>query len=124
VSPISFPITGLNASFIVSEANGYRSREALVVASGSGKLPAGTVMGRLTASGKLTPYTPGASDGSQVFAAITYEAIDATAADVKVTGMVRDCEVQRAALSFAGTPTDSQKAAAYTSMAAVGIALR
>jgi hypothetical protein len=38
--------------------------------------------------------------------------------------MVRDCEVQRAALSFSGTPSNAEKDAAIASLAASGIAAR
>ncbi len=111
-------------AYIVSQANGYRSREEGVVESGSGKLPAGTVLGRVTATGRYKPFTAGASDGSQTASAILYETIDATSAAVKVTLTVRDTEVHRARLAFSGTPNDSQKLAAYASLAANGIAFR
>ena len=38
------------AAFIVSEANGYRSRGTGVVNASSGALEAGTVMGKVTVS--------------------------------------------------------------------------
>jgi hypothetical protein len=124
-TPIALPagFTGTGAH-LVSEANGYRSRESLVVKSGSGKLPAGTLLGKLDADGKFKPYTPGATDGSQTVAAVSFEAIDATAADVNVTGHVRDCEMQRAMLKFVGAVDAAGKALAYTHLAARGIALR
>lgn len=43
-----------------------------------------TVVGRITASGKLTAWTAGAVDGSQVAVGITVHAVDATAADKDV----------------------------------------
>ncbi|WP_062111124.1 head decoration protein [Aureimonas sp. AU40] len=107
--------------YIVSEANGYRSREQGVVASGSGKIRAGTVMGRLTATKKLKPYTPGASDGSEKAIAILYEGCDATSADVRRTYTARDSEVQAGVLQWAAGVTDSQKTAALVDLAALGI---
>lgn len=41
----------------------------------------GAVVGRITASGKLTECNPGAGDGSEVALGILAHAIDATAAD-------------------------------------------
>ena len=38
--------------FILSEANGQRSREAITIASGAGIIAAGTVLGKVTATGK------------------------------------------------------------------------
>lgn len=67
-------------------------------------LVAGTVLGRITASGKYTGWTAGAADGSQVGAAVLCHDIDATAAD-------KACEVYVAGcfnidwLTFAGAPT-------------------
>lgn len=58
--------------------------DGYVVASGQGALPKYSVVGILTASGKLAKHTPGASDGSQVAVGITTQAVDATSADKKV----------------------------------------
>ncbi|WP_395661514.1 major capsid protein [Aestuariivirga sp.] len=79
--------------FILSEANGQRSREAITIASGAGIIAAGTVLGKITASGKYFASAVGASDGSQVPAAIAIYGADASAADVSVSAIVRDAEV-------------------------------
>ena len=42
------------AHYLISEAHGYRSREQAVIASGSGELKAGTVLGRISAAGAVT----------------------------------------------------------------------
>lgn len=112
------------AHYLVSEAEGYRSRDVAVIASGAGKLDAGAVLGRVTASKKLVPLAPGASDGSQNAAAILYEACDATSADVRRTITARDAEVQAAVLVWAGGVNDSQKTAALAQLAALGIVAR
>lgn len=112
------------AHYIVSEGNGYRSREQIVIVSGSGKLDAGTVLGKITASGKFKPYTAAASDGSQNAAAILYEGCDATSADVRRTVTARDSEVQADVLVWAAGVTDPQKTTALTALAALGIAAR
>jgi hypothetical protein len=110
--------------YLVSEAHGFRSRDVGVIASGSGKLDAGAVLGRITASKKLVPLAPGASDGSQNAAAVLYEGCDATSADVRRTITARDSEVQAAVLVWAGGVNDSQKTAALAQLAALGIAAR
>lgn len=112
------------ASFLVREANGYRSRDEVVIASGSGILKAGTVLGKITASGKFTDFDAGAADGTQTAAGILFEEVDATAADVKRTVVLRDCEVQKSALLFTGTPTTPQKTAAYASLTLLGVIMR
>ena len=53
--------------FLKSEANGSLSREAIVIASGVGVLLAGTVLGKVTATGKYKAYDNDASDGTEVF---------------------------------------------------------
>lgn len=71
------------------------------------------------------PWTPAANDGSEVAAGIAYDNYDVTGGvDVKATAHVRECEVQRAALAFVGTPTTDEKNAAYASLAANQIVLR
>lgn len=108
--------------YLVSEAaNIYRSREQIVIASGSGVLKPGAVLGKVTATGKFKPLAPGASDGTQTAAAILWEGCDATAADVRRTANVRDCEVHADVLVFAPGVNDTQKTAALAALAAAGI---
>jgi hypothetical protein len=70
------------------------------------------------------PVMEGGTDGSQVASAILMEDIDTTAADVVATAIVRDAEVQRAMLAFAGTPSNGFKDSSYAALAAQGIAFR
>lgn len=112
------------AHYLISEAEGYRSRDVGVIASGAGKLDAGAVLGRITASKKLVPLAPAATDGSEDAAAILYEACDATSADVRRTITARDAEVHAAVLVWAGGVNDSQKTAALAQLAALGIVAR
>lgn len=108
--------------YLVSEAHGYRSRDKITVASGSGVLKAGRVMAKVTATGKWTSYTPGAADGSQNAAAILYEGCDATSADVKRVASARDCEVQIAVLNWGpSVTTEAHKNTALAALAVLGI---
>lgn len=54
----------------------------MTIATAAGALAAGTVLGRITASGKLVPAAIGAGDGSETPVAILVEAVDATGGDV------------------------------------------
>ena len=107
--------------YIVSEAQGYRSREQIIIAAGAGKLKAGAVLAQVTASKKYVAYTPGASDGSQNAKVILYEGCDATSADVSRTVTARDSEVHADVLVWASGVNDSQKTTALTALVAVGI---
>jgi len=103
--------------FLLSEANGTRSREPITLTGGA--FPAGQVLGKITASGKYTVYDPDVdpADGSETAAAILYEAVDASTADATGVGVVRDAEVKGALL------TDND-AAGTAALAALGIIVR
>ena len=81
---------------IVSEANGSRSREQIVVLSGEGKVSACAILGRVTATGKYRIYDETNSDGSEVAAAMLLDAVDATSADADGAAIVRDAELKDA----------------------------
>lgn len=49
----------------------------------TGNLAKYTVMGRITATGKVVQLTPGASDGSQIACGILTQPVNATSADVR-----------------------------------------
>lgn len=58
------------AHYIVSEANGFRSRGVGIVPSGSGKVEPGTVMGRIS-TGAATPGANGGNTGNATISAVT-----------------------------------------------------
>lgn len=60
-----------------------RVTRKVTVASGAGLLAAGTVLGRITASGKHVMSASASSDGSQTPNAVLAHAVDATAADAE-----------------------------------------
>jgi hypothetical protein len=72
--------------------------DATLTAGGAETWPAGTVMGRITASGKVAPYDSAAVDGTEVpVAVLTYEQVFAGAGDdagrILTSGRVRRGEV-------------------------------
>lgn len=102
--------------FIVSEANGYRSRGEGTVASGN-TLVAGAVV-QLT-GGEYVPLVAGGTDP----VAISYAAVDASAADADGAVVIaRDAEVAADKLTYTGdVDTDPEIAAVVVRLAAVGI---
>jgi hypothetical protein len=105
------------AAFIKYEQGGDLSRETLTIASGSGKLFAGTVLGQITVGGKYKPYDNNNSDGSETAKAILVYDVDATSADAAAVCIVRLAEVWKSRLVWAATVLDAEKAPAYTELA-------
>lgn len=114
--------------FMQSEANYARARDKVTLEGGTGGagiLYAGTVLGKVTASGKYMPSPASGSDGSQTAVAILWDDADATNGDLEVAVIARDAEVRAADLSYdSSVDTDNEKAAKWTQLAAVGIIVR
>ena len=111
--------------YVLSEAAGTRSRDNVKIASGSGVVKPGRVLGKVAATGKFKPHDPAAADGSEVPAGINYAEVDATAADVVTPAHVRDCEVKAGCLGYAAaTDTAPEKAAVHAALAQLGIIVR
>ena len=104
--------------FLLSEGNSFISREPVVVTvSGATKWLSGTLLGKITASGKYIKYLNGAVDGSQTVAGILWNELDPVAGDIKATIFTRDCEVIGAKLTGSDAP-------GLVEMAAAGIIVR
>lgn len=108
--------------FIMSEANGKRSRENVTIVSGQ-DLGAGAVLGKITSGGKYTALNQGASDGSQTAAGILIAACDASAGDVAAAVIVRDAEVNGDALDW-GSESPTEVTTGITELATLGIIVR
>lgn len=111
------------AEYIASEANGTRSREVVTLITGQ-NLPAGSVLGKITASGKYTALAPAASDGSEDAAAVLFDNVNATAADKPAVISARDTEVKAVALTWPNGISGPDKTTALGQLAALGIVAR
>lgn len=107
--------------FIVSEQNGTSSRDVGVLISGQ-NLVAGSVLGKITASGKYTLVNPAAGTGEQVAVAILLDNVNATAGDLPCALLARQAEVIDAELNWAALTTP-QKATARAQLAALPVAI-
>ena len=113
------------SEFLLTEGNGQISRETATVASGSGVIAPGTVLGKITASGKYAPSPATGSDGAQTAAAVALYGCDATSADQKIAIIARAAEVKADPLVFHASVDDAAKRAAKaTQLAAAGIIVR
>ena len=108
--------------YLVSEAPGSQSREVGVVTGGL--FQAGQVLGRVTASTKLTGLNPAATDGSQNAAGILVQRTDASVADVAASFTARLSEVNGLVLTWPAGITVAQQNAAIAQLAALNIFIR
>lgn len=102
-------------AFLISEANGTLSREVVLVTGGS--FSAGTVLGKVTATGKYTQLDPAATDGSQQAAAVLFDGVVAIDGDKKAIVIHLMAEVDGNALVWKAGITPEQKAAAVGELA-------
>jgi hypothetical protein len=106
------------------EAPNLYSRDRVTVAAGQ-NLPLGTVVGVVTATGKVKQIDPSAEDGSQVAAGVLLQACDATLAD-RDNGLVvaRHAIVSDHALVWPEAITTAEKASAMAQLKALGVLVR
>jgi len=109
--------------FIMSEANGQRSRDTVTVLSGQ-DLEAGAVLGKKTSGGKYVAYNSNAGTGEETAVAILIAKCDATGGDTKAAVIARDAEVNGDELLYQTTSPAQDTAGAATDLASVGIVVR
>jgi hypothetical protein len=113
----------LSAFIKLEEEQGY-SRKNITVVSGQ-NLAIGTVLGKITASGKYAAYDNDAADGTQTAAGILTAAVNASAADAAGVAIVRHAIAAKEQLIFgAAVTTQGEKDAAYLELEAIGILCR
>jgi hypothetical protein len=107
------------------EVNPNYTRETITLLAGM-PYPVGSVLGRITSSGKYKLATSGGSDGAQTAGAVLLYAVDATLADATGIIVVRGpAIVSRAALAYDATVDDAAKITTKIGqLAAAGIIAR
>ena len=117
-----------NASFIVSESNGYRSRDDVTVTvPATTTYAAGTILGKITASGKYVRHAAGATDGSEDEAGVLCETLVNTAVsavDSESVSFARDAEVNGSELTYEVGADAAQITASNLALKALGIIVR
>lgn len=92
------------AEFLLSEGGEMYSRDEVTIAAAAGAMAPGTVVGKITASGKYKEYNNANNDGSEVAAGILYAAVADKATDQKAVIISRHCEVIASELTGLDTP--------------------
>jgi hypothetical protein len=105
------------------EEDNLYSRDEVTVASGQ-NLATGTVVGVITASGKVTQLAPAANDGSENAAGVLLNAVDATAGDQPGVIVARHAICSDKGLTWPASITAPQKAAAISQLKTLGILVR
>lgn len=116
-----------DGGFLMTEGDGHYSRENVTLdataTTTTEVMEAGTVLGKITATGNYAKYDQQAGDGTQTAVAILFGQAAATGADQKVCIIARLAEVNSDELVWpGGSPTDV--AAGVVDLAAVGIIAR
>ena len=106
------------------EAPNLYSRDRVTVASGQ-NLVLGTVVGVVTATGKVKQFDPSAEDGTQVAAGVLLQPCDASTAD-RSDGLVvaRHAIVSDHALAWPEAITSAEQLAAIAQLKALGVLVR
>jgi Bacteriophage lambda head decoration protein D len=100
--------------------------EEIVVASGAGVLDAGTIIAKITASGKYGVHDPAGAGGLELAAnvAILFHPVDATAADVKTVATVRGPRtINGEMLTYKAAMTAPNKIIARNNLRSKGLAV-
>ncbi len=117
-----------DSDVVKTEGESRISRDDDVLASGSGKVLCGTVLGQITTAGatfgKFKPLAPTATDGTQTAKAIILQNADATSADVTVVNLKRHAQIVLQSLIWPVGITDTQRAAALASLETLAIVAR
>lgn len=113
------------AEHIIEEIGIGYARETVIMVSGSGKVIAGTPLGKLTANGKYKPVTATGSDGGQIAVAVSIYDCDATSADALIVVSARATVLNGKMLTYPATINDAPKrAAVIAQLATVNILVR
>lgn len=122
---MSNTMTSTLSAFVKYEADEANySRDDVTVASGQ-NLAIGTVVGRITASGKIAAYDNDASDGTQTAVGIITASVNASSADTPGVIIARHAVLAKDALIWgAAVTTQGEKDAAYVDLKAAGIVCR
>ena len=113
------------AEFVMEELGVNFARDTITIVSGAGVIAPGTVLGKITASGKYKPSTATGADGGQTAVALNLYEVDATSADVEVAAITRGATVNGKLIAYDSTvDDDAKKAAKATQLAAAQIIVR
>jgi hypothetical protein len=117
-----------SAAFIISQANGYQnSDDVTVTVPADTTYAGGTILGKITATGKFVRHAAGAGDGSENEAGVLYETLTNTTGsgvDNASTLFIRLSEVAESELTYEVGADGAQVTASNLALKALGIIVR
>lgn len=108
-------------NYLIGDFDNNRTNAQITLAAKATPYEVGQVLGKVTATGIYGPLAPGASDGTQNFAAINFSRRPASATTQRGAGTVREATLNSNLISYENTISAPQKAVIESQMAAVGI---
>lgn len=115
--PVTATYPRLSSEWLKHEMDPQMGRKAITLVSGAGNLPTGTVLGKVTASGKYKKHVNGASDGTETAVGILLDATDASSADVRAVMVDANARIVAEFLTWdASVDNSTKKNAALASL--------
>jgi hypothetical protein len=119
--------SGHAAGFILSEANGQRSRENVTLEGSAGTVKAGRVLGIIDTGSDTdlyAPFDPAVNDGRDDAKAISLNEVANSASTQEIAVIRRDAEVNGDELVWPDGISDNDKNTAIAELATQGIIVR
>ncbi len=120
---MAIKIEGVHSAEFLLSSEESASLDKVTLINGQ-NLIAGTVLGKITASGKYTLHNNAASDGSEVAVAILFDNTDASSGDMPCVVVSRLAKVIDSKLIFKAGISAPNRAAAVTALAINHILVR
>jgi hypothetical protein len=87
-----------DGEFLLSEGEGFYSRDTVTILANTPAMVSGTLVGRITATGKYANYNNAATNGTEVATGVLYTGTEALTIDQNVVVIRRTAEVAGAKL--------------------------
>lgn len=114
----------MNGSFMFGDFDNNKDSEQIVLDPTTVNLPAGTQLGKITATGRYVPVNPAATDGSQNWAGTLFARRTISTVTQRATAVVRKAGIVGTMLTYINAVTAAQRAAIEAQMAAAMVIVR
>lgn len=110
--------------FVSGDCEPNQCNDHIILKASAGALVAGTVLGKVTATGQYALHDPALADGTEVAAAILWDDRPNVAATQRAVGVFRNAVVNGNALTWKAGITTPQRNAAIAALAANALMVR